>query len=520
MALDFISLLLSKDAPRQAELTMSPYLKQHIKPGTLGLDVWNGMQPDKEELQADDALARGRKMQSLQASADSLLGAAARLEKDVRRETRYWEQVLSVSESGWSICRMPNERHNLGVRFGFLESREPYFRRGLAALRADGSGNVVLDKGLRENSKSVRIRMQQGSKVVSVSKSPPTMLESEDSLKNRIRAARDTLYEEELFQEIIEESRTLASYGVEMNRSTIRIPTRLNAGAFDTTALAADAILVDLVNLDVADDDDVGEASPHNPSAHSIALAFRLLLSYAHRRRLRQRSRVPQPMSLAKQDAPVAHILRPVIALLQHQLLSSDVDSYLGRIKALLGKAGIECMVQPAKLDGTILGQAAGMDSLMDNLLKPLHSQASLSLHIPERTESLDYTLEIDTASSAPTLSSKMLVLSPVGLRAVELSDMDDLTEHFSAAMARALCQGIADTQAGWSVNERTGNLFKQDNSDRLVMEIQCAESGGGAEADKIVLTTRGSTIEWTQSGEGQGQQERRQFWDVVKGSQ
>ena len=148
ITLDVVSLVASKFVPKQAEMTMSPALKQQLKPGALGIDMWNNMQPNAEDQETDNAIARSWKMQSLQASADSLLAAASRLEKDVRRETHYWDQVLSLTDRGWSLCRMPREKHNLGVRFGFLEAHGDYRHKGLAALRADESGQVVLDKGL------------------------------------------------------------------------------------------------------------------------------------------------------------------------------------------------------------------------------------------------------------------------------------------------------------------------------------------------------------------------------------
>ncbi|TKA55647.1 hypothetical protein B0A49_10491, partial [Cryomyces minteri] len=88
-------------------------------------------------------------------TADSLLQAATRLEKDVRRETNYWQQVMSVSEKGWSVCRLPQEKHNLGVRFGFSEATREFKDRGLAALRADEEGNIILDQGLASKATSL-----------------------------------------------------------------------------------------------------------------------------------------------------------------------------------------------------------------------------------------------------------------------------------------------------------------------------------------------------------------------------
>ncbi|TKA72291.1 hypothetical protein B0A49_05700, partial [Cryomyces minteri] len=156
IALDYVSYLLSKDAPRMAEQTMSPVLKQSVPTGALAYDKWQMPAADKDDARDDELVAKGCKMQSLQRTADSLLQAATRLEKDVRRETNYWQQVMSVSEKGWSVCRLPQEKHNLGVRFGFSEATREFKDRGLAALRADEEGNIILDQGLASKATSVR----------------------------------------------------------------------------------------------------------------------------------------------------------------------------------------------------------------------------------------------------------------------------------------------------------------------------------------------------------------------------
>ena len=63
----------------------------------------------------------GWKLQSLNSTADSLLRSATRLEQEIEQETTHWKQVLEIQEKGWSISRLPNEKHTLGVRFGFAE---------------------------------------------------------------------------------------------------------------------------------------------------------------------------------------------------------------------------------------------------------------------------------------------------------------------------------------------------------------------------------------------------------------
>ena len=114
-------MLLSRHIPKQAEATISPYLKQHLPVGTLGVEILQSP-PKSESKRTDDALiSTGWKLQSLSATADSLLASATRLGAEMEQEAKHWEEVLSVQKKGWSICRLPRERHNLGVRYGFAE---------------------------------------------------------------------------------------------------------------------------------------------------------------------------------------------------------------------------------------------------------------------------------------------------------------------------------------------------------------------------------------------------------------
>lgn len=120
-ALDFISLLLSKHVPRQAESSISPYLKQNVPMGSLNVDVVKAPQKPASAVRDAQTVARGWKMESFTASANKLLNAASRLESEVAAETKYWEQVLAIKRKGWKVCRLPRERQVLGVQYGFME---------------------------------------------------------------------------------------------------------------------------------------------------------------------------------------------------------------------------------------------------------------------------------------------------------------------------------------------------------------------------------------------------------------
>lgn len=508
MALDFISLLLSKDAPKQAELTMSPHLKQFVKPGTLGMDMWQNMPVDQENMDTDNIIARGYRLDSLQTCADSLLSAASRLEKTVQRETRYWENVLSVSERGWSICRMPREKHNLGVRFGFMEAYGEYRDRGMAALRAGESGNVILDKGFGHATKVVRVRTELAGDITGSSR-VVVPDESGANLEARIRAARDSLYEEELFHEMIRESRALASYGVDMRQSTIRFPTRLDSRDGETSASGYDSILIDLVALD--DMDAQPDLQQHDEQAEAIAVAFRLLLSHAHGERLKRRSVIPPPMSLAKKKTAVASILRPVMSLLHHQSIAKDMDTYLERVKSILRVASIEVTVGRTRFDRQVLKHAGSLKTMMEAITSPVHSHGFVQLKLPKSNKKLKFDLQLSSSSLASTLGARVQLSSPVGLPSVDFTEISDLFEYLDAMIGSALALGIVSGLPGWNCNERLGVVFKDDYSSKVAVEVSSAmtEADGG----RLMLNVGGEEKIWKAGGE---KDDSRRFWDVV----
>ena len=123
-ALDFVSLLLSKDTPRVAEVSLSQHVQQLVPLKCLGADKIPVPQLSPEEQRDQELTSRGWKLQGLENTAESLLRSADRLGREVESEGKYWDQILAVRDKGWSVCRLPRERHTLGVRFGFGEGEQ------------------------------------------------------------------------------------------------------------------------------------------------------------------------------------------------------------------------------------------------------------------------------------------------------------------------------------------------------------------------------------------------------------
>ncbi|KAK5013625.1 RNA polymerase II mediator complex subunit [Cryomyces antarcticus] len=526
IALDYVSYLLSKDAPRMAEQTMSPVLKQSVPTGALAYDKWQMPTADKDDARDDELVAKGCKMQILQRTADSLLQAATRLEKDVKRETNYWQQVMSVSEKGWSVCRLPREKHNLGVRFGFSEATREFKDRGLAALRADEEGNVILDQGLASKATTVRVRVQEVGTTVGISNFPctsdPHDLSNVD-LESLIHRARDTLFEEELFHEMTRESQLLTAFGVTMIDSVIHVPTRV----CDTTdPLGEDLedrhILIDLVPSEQT----ASEVGDHSLdyTAQAVALSLRILLSHTHRQRLFRRSQIPPPLSSAKPPRTYALIIRPLLNHLQHQTALTDLRSYLKSLEQLLQTLGFDTKFSITSTAPSLAGisraasaasgetSTSAVEALVAALTSPLESEATLALPAPA-DQPLRFQLR--TFVDTPTYGSEYRLTAPATLtpdapNETEFPRFADLVAHVHYLLSMSLVHCVAAAYPGWTARAREAEAFTAGRGLERKRGIGVVVGRG-----KVVLRDGGSgrRYEW---GRGQGGEGGKTFKEVV----
>ncbi len=120
---EVVSAALTKEAPVQASASISLELRNLIGTGTLGMDKLHAARISIATREANKNTAKGWKTQGLNKSVDSILAAAERLKNEVEHETIFWGQVLAISDNRWAICRLPYDKHTLGVRFGSSEGK-------------------------------------------------------------------------------------------------------------------------------------------------------------------------------------------------------------------------------------------------------------------------------------------------------------------------------------------------------------------------------------------------------------
>lgn len=468
MALDFISLVLSKDAP-QANTTISQNLRQEVQPGTLGTDIWQRMPEDTGRQAQDELIATNVRMESLQDSADGLLAAANRLQENVRMETRYWSQVLSISEKGWNVCRIPGQRHKLGVTFGFSESASEFSRKGVAALNASEDGSIVLERGIGSKPRAMRVLLRRYDKTIGASKLPAFLDDEETTLESRIRHARDSMYDEELYHEIIREARTLKSLGVSMRRNEITFNPKVEYGinvpevAFELVTL--DEVMTPSSSVSSGDEDSLAQA---------IALGARMLLTHAHRDRLKKRSEVPAPMSgSGKEERPMLPILRPIMSLILHHRALLQTKKYFARLKSLFSTAGIDTTIcEPLfKFSGDEDPKSTTAESLVENLLQPWKSDGSIVIeHVLITPISIKLQLETTLSRNYGTL----FTLTSPNQHTFTFDSLDDLQSAADHALSLALAKGLTEIGGEeWSCDSQTAIIAREEGPSRANQSCQ-----------------------------------------------
>ena len=504
MSLDFVSLLLSKDAPKQALTTLSPVLKDSVPIGSLGTDSWQRTPVDKAREAQGDLLATNVRMQGLQQSADSLLAAANRLQDNVRNETEYWNQILSISDKGWNVCRVPGKQNRLGVRFGFSESSPEFSRRGVAALNASSDGSITLERGIGSKPKALHAVLRKDGKVVGSSKLPDVPDAEETQLEARIRYARDSLYDEELYHEMIRESRTLTSLGVGMKGSAIYLEPN-GMGNEDIQ------VSLELVALDENRGFHSNSSNVEDALAQTIILAARLLLSQAHRDRLKKRSEVPPPLSdQQKDEKPVLPILRPIVSFVMHRSTLDRVNTYINSIKSILDAAKVQTSHQlalfelPERTD--IINNT---ETLFTMLQQPWTSEAEFKISAPN--------------SVVPTFGFKVETIPPYNFGSVFTLDIPFRSQPYRFDNFDEL-GAAADTKLASVLPIALGELLGTrwqclEHEGRLVKDADIGEKNQSLWVDldsrKQILTLNSLDKKTTWSLSGQNSS--TDFWDAAR---
>ncbi|BDD62697.1 hypothetical protein MAP00_007657 [Monascus purpureus] len=456
-ALDFVSLILSKHAPRQAEMSISPFLKQMIPLGSLSAEVVNP--PPKSEAAKIDinTVSRGWRLQSFNAAADKLLKSAARLEQEVESETRYWGEVLTVKDKGWKVCRLPGERQALGVQYGFLEATPIFRDRGLASLRRADDGSLLLDKGLvPSKNRAVRVRIKENGQITGCSKLHKSAVSSNmGSVEGHILQARDNIFEEELFHELVREARVMAGQGVTTRQNLVQFPVS-----------GEQEILLDLVDADSGEDGPVPSSQQNSMLAEGLSHFIHILLSYSHRQNLYRRMQIPAPLTSKRKRVPEYHLLRPSMAYLQHNFHLQFLQSFMKDIHATVKSSGLLCgytstPFSSVELPGDDISRPRA-EALVGQFLRPLESVFSSDLVTPGSS----LKVHIRTNLSGPPLGTNY----DFSIRLSKFPDVQPpsrvgLKDDAAAVITHLMLLDIVSAISSYRPNKTNSNVISTQNT-------------------------------------------------------
>ncbi|KAF2852825.1 hypothetical protein T440DRAFT_19717 [Plenodomus tracheiphilus IPT5] len=453
-ALDLISLVLSQDPNKRVHSSFSHTfreqgLEQGIPFGSFGISKESHEhfipRPDEaerlEELSKKQLLvAKGSRMEALDSAADEILKAAKQLEKEVRRETKYWQEIVSVSDKGWPIQRLrQNARHvPFGVRYGLPEASDHFKARGFAPLQMDKDGSIVLDPTLALKPKTLRVRVSVNGQITGTSRLSIQSIKGH-SIEKSIQLARDSLFEEELYHEMSMETRQLLAYGVKFRDSVIYLDAPQMGGALQNPRLLIDCILRDEL---IADD----QAQTHNWLAQSVAESLRLLLAHEHNMRLYRRSQLPSPLTARTQEKPPPPLLRTLLAVFRHLESVEALYAYLEAVTRTLNSAGLDVELNTtretswAKVAETLKTSKRGLsatDQLLEIFNKPFDGKASVVLPTTSGAQTETLSLVTRTVLAQPVFGTEhKLSLPPslttdVGLsQSIKFSTVQELTSY------------------------------------------------------------------------------------------
>ncbi|KAJ6446829.1 mediator of RNA polymerase II transcription subunit 17 [Purpureocillium lavendulum] len=490
LTLDSLSLLLSKQNPTQASVTLSQQLRDMVGIGTLGADKLDEPNVNESKTKSQEEVATGWTLMEINKTRNAAEAASSFLEREVETEGRYWEDVMSVKKAGWSMCKVPQERHTLGVRFGFSEAALEFKNNGLAPMRRCDEGSVELDLGrLGGVSEGLVVTFEKDGKVVG--RSVPRRRSVDDpSLESRVLEARNTIFSQELWHELTREARTLAAYDVRLQG------TRLTCQIDESSKITIE--LLPLEACPAADD-----TLPDNATTEMMLQSLHILLSYAHRYNELLRTRpIPPHVSRSRGQQTYA-LLRPILARIKSILSIKACTAYVGDLVGALQKAGLPAsfvlhtpQASSAEPGASGPNQQSGAQTLVRNMLQPLEFTVKLtildgtSLTIRGRTFLFPF-----TATYYHVLLPPSSPLQPAATPFADgYSDLGALSDYVHTAVARTLAAhslsylaaSSAEISGEWALDV-IGTTIQDADADRPGLHFAVCDVDA---APTVVLTS------------------------------
>ena len=431
---------------------MSPFLKGNVPTSSLMAEAISQPATQASKAENDRLTSAGWKIQSLNSAADTVLAAAKKLEREMTLETRYWNQVNSIREHDWSICRLPREKQILGLRFGFLEAPTEFRDKGLAPLRRREDGSVDLDLNINKGRpKELRSRVLQGGNTIAVSLRN-TEKTGDDSIGTDVLKARNSIFDSELFSEIHKEARNLASRGIRCRDNAVTVPLEDDMVVIIELVDQANSIPV------VSPKSDLGQ---YQKLPRFVLVALRLLLCHSHRQNYRKRREKPPAISDRRTQRPSVSLLRPILDYLQQKSAIENLRRGLGQMQKVLSNAQLDLQIGPIeeKLDLRKLSQPSrsqGNADYVHQLVDMLCNALQFTVEVEAPAQNSSITIQVRTyafGTQYKLFRSQNVVTNPetdlILPEDVVYTDQSDVLELLAEALKVDLVKWIESESGG-----------------------------------------------------------------------
>ena len=372
----------------------------------------------------------------------------------------------------------------------------------MAALRLSDSGGLELDlgPGATLSSQRIRARVLRKGRTIAVSPNDTLPLPPDESMESSILAARNGLFDSELYHEIYKEGRSLTNRGVKCLSEGVSLPLE------DDKTILVELLEDDEPEPEIAAGD---ESKAYDKLPELVIVALRILLCHAHRQRYNHRAKPPPPLTARKEQRIATPILLPILSHLQHRSAFRSLRSFLGGLAAIFSAAGLELglgyPVDDFGLSGfTSLGKAHGTP-LVEALVQTLCNTLASNTEVISPSKAITFTVGVRTHS----MGTEFTVAKELGATRVELEE-DNREESFTSLMAAEeyLCHFLAvdllleieKSNSKWLVESpHSGTLSTEQtmdgdyhalsiklDRDRLALDWS-ASSGGGPREESLV---------------------------------
>ncbi|KAK4460976.1 mediator of RNA polymerase II transcription subunit 17 [Cladorrhinum samala] len=348
MLLDTVSLLLSKENPTSAATTLRADTRQLVGLGTLGATRLAAPTTlTQERIPYNKMASIGQRRVDLNKAASAAAAAAKRLRKEIDAEAKYWSEVQTLADAGFRLVRLPEES-TMGVKFGFNSQDPDFVDKDIAPLRRAEDGSVELVLGaFGGGSQRIQVSILQLKEVenekeytvVGRSRLPAPLPEAAP-LKDRVKEASETAFNQELWHEINKEGRLMLNREVRLEKAAVTYP-------ISPTEIMSIA-LVSLGGADVA-----VPASPmpkdNMAEALNIALALQLISAHRLREEGEGENEMHDAMHVTKEedDNQVEYLLlEPIVASFEHDRIVDRCVRFFSDFLRPLCSAGLESFVE------------------------------------------------------------------------------------------------------------------------------------------------------------------------------